>query len=538
MINHIHIKNFVLIEDIETDIHDGLNVFTGETGAGKSVVIEAVSLALGSRADSSCIRTGTDKAIVELIGELDGEEIILHRELNRQGKNICKLNGEAVTLARLNELSHRMADIHGQYDSQTLLDPASHIQLLDSFRPDLTESAKAAVSVDFKAYSESKARLVSLMNLKKKTARDLDFYKFESSEIARAKLIIGEDQDLEQKISLMKNSGRIFEALSVASSSLSSDGAGLDLLSRARSSLETVSGVSERLSELSDKLDGIYYDLEDLSSSISELTESLSFSEEELDEAISRLSVIDNLKRKYSMDIDGILSYKDELDQKIRSVENFDQEEAALKKDLLEKRNVLMASCKALTAKRREAASELEVRILEELKELNFNDTDLKISIEPLEQPQENGIDNVEILISTNKGEPLRPLYRIASGGEISRIMLAFRDVISAYDSVPTVIFDEIDSGISGYTASVVARKLRSIARERQVICITHLPQIAAAGDHNYRIIKESGEHSASTHMEYLSDEQKINEIARLISGSTITENSLVSARELIEQSR
>ncbi len=537
MINHIHIKNCVLIEDIETDIHDGLNVFTGETGAGKSVVIEAVSLALGSRADSSCIRTGTDKAIVELIGELDGEEIILHRELNRQGKNVCKLNGEAVTLARLNELSHRMADIHGQYDSQTLLDPASHIQLLDSFRPDLTESAKAAVSVDFKAYSESKARLVSLMNLKKKTARDLDFYKFESSEIARAKLIIGEDQDLEQKISLMKNSGRIFEALSVASSSLSSDGAGLDLLSRARSSLETVSGVSERLSELSDKLDGIYYDLEDLSSSISELTESLSFSEEELDEAISRLSVIDNLKRKYSMDIDGILSYKDELDHKIRSVENFDQEEATLKKDLLEKRNVLMASCKALTAKRREAASELEVRILEELKELNFNDTDLKISIEPLEQPQENGIDNVEILISTNKGEPLRPLYRIASGGEISRIMLAFRDVISAYDSVPTVIFDEIDSGISGYTASVVARKLRSIARERQVICITHLPQIAAAGDHNYRIIKESGEHSASTHMEYLSDEQKINEIARLISGSTITENSLVSARELIEQS-
>ena len=538
MINHIHIKNFVLIEDIETDIHNGLNVFTGETGAGKSVVIEAVSLALGSRADSSCIRTGTDKAIVELIGELDGEEIILHRELNRQGKNVCKLNGEAVTLARLNELSHRMADIHGQYDSQTLLDPASHIQLLDSFRPDLTESAKAAVSVDFKAYSESKARLVSLMNLKKKTARDLDFYRFESSEIARAKLITGEDQDLEQKISLMKNSGRIFEALSVASSSLSSDGAGLDLLSRARSSLETVSGVSERLSELSDKLDGIYYDLEDLSSSISELTESLSFSEEELDEAISRLSVIDNLKRKYSMDIEGILSYKDELDQKIRSVENFDQEEAALKKDLLEKRNVLMASCKALTAKRREAASELEVRILEELKELNFNDTDLKISIEPLEQPQENGIDNVEILISTNKGEPLRPLYRIASGGEISRIMLAFRDVISAYDSVPTVIFDEIDSGISGYTASVVARKLRSIARERQVICITHLPQIAAAGDHNYRIIKESGEHSASTHMEYLSDEQKINEIARLISGSTITENSLVSARELIEQSR
>jgi DNA repair protein RecN (Recombination protein N) len=538
MINHIHIKNFVLIEDIETDIHDGLNVFTGETGAGKSVVIEAVSLALGSRADSSCIRTGTDKAIVELIGELDGEEIILHRELNRQGKNVCKLNGEAVTLARLNELSHRMADIHGQYDSQTLLDPASHIQLLDSFRPDLTESAKAAVSVDFKAYSESKARLVSLMNLKKKTARDLDFYKFESSEIARAKLIIGEDQDLEQKISLMKNSERIFEALSVASSSLSSDGAGLDLLSRARSSLETVSGVSERLSELSDKLNGIYYDLEDLSSSISELTESLSFSEEELDEAISRLSVIDNLKRKYSMDIDGILSYKDELDHKIRSVENFDQEEAALKKDLLEKRIVLMASCKALTAKRREAASELEVRILEELKELNFNDTDLKISIEPLEQPQENGIDNVEILISTNKGEPLRPLYRIASGGEISRIMLAFRDVISAYDSVPTVIFDEIDSGISGYTASVVARKLRSIARERQVICITHLPQIAAAGDHNYRIIKESGEHSASTHMEYLSDEQKINEIARLISGSTITETSLVSARELREQSR
>ncbi len=538
MINHIHIQNFVLIEDIETDIFDGLNVFTGETGAGKSVVIEAVSLALGSRADSSCIRTGTDKATVEIIGDLDGEEIVLHRELNRQGKNVCKLNGEAVTLTRLNELSHRMADIHGQYDSQTLLDPASHIDLLDSYRPDLVAGPKEAVAADFKAYSESKARLVALLNLRKKTARDLDFYKFESSEIARASLTPGEDAELEQKISMMKNSGRIFEALSTASSSLSSDGAGLDLISRARGALESVSSVSDELSDLLEKLTGIYYDLEDVSSAIGGLTESLSFSEDDLDEAISRLSLIDSLKRKYAMDIEGILSYKDELDQKIISVENFDSQEAALKKDLIEKRNTLLNSCSVLTAKRQEAASELEVRILEELKELNFNDTDLKIQITPMEQPQENGIDNVEILISTNKGEPLRPLYRIASGGEISRIMLAFRDVISAYDAVPTVIFDEIDTGISGYTASVVARKLRSIAKDRQVICITHLPQIAAAGDHNFSIIKESGEHSASTRMEYLSDEQKVNEIARLISGSQITENSLRSARELIEQSR
>ena len=538
MINHIHIKNFVLIEDLETDIFDGLNVITGETGAGKSVVIEAVSLALGSRADSSCIRTGTDKAIVELIGELDGEEIILHRELNRQGKNVCKVNGEAVTLGKLNELSHRMADIHGQYDSQTLLDPASHITLLDSYRPDLMDGAKEAVSRDYKAYSESKSRMVNLLNLKKKTARDLDFYKFESSEISRAALVPGEDEELEQKISMMKNSGKIFEALSTASSSLSSDGAGLDLISRAKASLESISGVSGNLAELSEKLDGLYYDLEDVSSAIGRLTESLSFSEEDLDEAISRLSVIDGLKRKYSMDIEGILSYKDELDSKIRSVENFDSEEAALKRDLIEKVNALIESCRILTQKRQEAASELEVRILDELKELNFNDTDLKIQISPLEQPQENGKDNVEILISTNKGEPLRPLYKIASGGEISRIMLAFRNVINAYDAMPTVIFDEIDSGISGYTASVVAKKLKSIARERQVICITHLPQIAAAGDHNFSIIKESGDHSASTHMECLDDDGKVNEIARLISGSMITENSLRSARELIDQSK
>ncbi|MBR5740522.1 MAG: DNA repair protein RecN [Firmicutes bacterium] len=538
MINHIHIKNFVLIEDLEADIFDGLNVFTGETGAGKSVVIEAVSLALGSRADSSCIRTGTDKAVVELIGELDGEEIILHRELNLKGKNVCKLNGEAVTLAKLNELSRRMADIHGQYDSQTLLDPASHIDLLDSYRPELTAGPKEAVASDYRAYSESKSRLVSLLNLRKKTARDLDFYKFESSEIERANLIPGEDEELEQKISMMKNSGKLFESLAAASSALSSDGAGLDLISRARASMESVSGVSGRLGELAEKLDGIFYDLEDVSSAIAGLTESLSFSEDDLDRAISRLSVIDGLKRKYSMDIEGILAYKDELDSKIRSVENFDSEETALKKDLLDKRNTLLSSCKVLTQKRQDAASELEVRILEELKELNFNDTDLKISITPLEQPQENGIDSVEILISTNKGEPLRPLYRIASGGEISRIMLAFRDVISAYDAVPTVIFDEIDSGISGYTASVVAKKLRSISKERQVICITHLPQIAAAGDHNFSIIKESGEHSASTRMEHLNDDEKVNEIARLISGSKITENSLKSARELIEQSK
>ena len=535
MIDHISIRNFAIIENTDVDLNDGLNIITGETGSGKSILIEAVSLALGSRADSSCVRTGTDKAVVELSGDLDGKDIVIRREVSRTGKNLIKVNGDMVTLAELNRITRRMADIHGQYDNQSLLDPEFHIVLLDSYRADLIKGLKENTAALYHKYSSVKSELIKLLNHEKQSKRDLDFHKFEADEIDSACLVPGEDESLDKKIDLLKNSERIYEELETVYSALSSDGAALDSLNAGLSAMEDLKRFSSGLNDASSEYTDIYYRLQDLSREVVRIRDSVSFSQEELDEAISRKSTIDNLKKKYASSIDEILDYRADLEEKIRVIENFDTEKADLEKELLSVRRELIEACNSLTAARKDAAVELSEKTLRELNDLNFKDAAIEISVTPLPQPQEDGMDKVEILISTNKGEPLKPLYKVASGGEISRIMLAFKNVISSYDSIPTLIFDEIDNGISGYTASVVASKLKEIAKDHQIICITHLPQIAAAGDHNYRIYKESDDASTFTHLEYLDSETKVREIARLIGGATITENTLISARELIE---
>ncbi len=535
MIDHISIRNFAIIENTEVDLKDGLNIITGETGSGKSILIEAISLALGSRADSSCVRTGSDKAVVELSGDLNGKEIIIHREVSRTGKNLIKLNGSMVTLSELNSTTKRMADIHGQYDNQSLLDPDFHIVLLDSYKADSISSLKDKVSELYHSYQSVKSRLISLLNHEKQNLRDLDFHKFEADEIDKACLTPGEDTILDNKISVLKNSEKIFEVLETAYASLSSDGAVLDLLSSGMSAMDSISSYSADLREASSEYTDAYYMLQDLSRDLVSMRDSISFSQDELDEAISRKELLEGLKKKYAPSIEGILSYRDELENKIKVIENFDEEKASLEKELLSVRRRLLDACSALTEARKVAAQDLSERTLKELKDLNFTDAQIDINITPLSQPQENGLDNVEILISANKGEPLKPLYKVASGGEISRIMLAFKNVISSYDSIPTLIFDEIDSGISGYTASIVAKKLREISLNHQIVCITHLPQIAAAGDHNYKIYKESDDAATFTHLEYLDDKTKVMEIARLMGGATITDNTLASAKELID---
>ncbi|MBQ2156137.1 MAG: AAA family ATPase, partial [Clostridiales bacterium] len=320
MINHIAIRNFAIIENTEVDLNDGLNIITGETGSGKSIVIEAISLALGSRADSSCVRTGTEKAIVELTGTLDDEEIVIHREVNRQGKNLCKLNGEIVTLANLNQVSRRLADIHGQYDNQSLLNPDYHIVLLDSYRTKEIANLKNTVAYDFHEFQSVKTRLISLLNHEKQNLRNLDFHRFEAQEIDRAELKPNEDHDLEEKISLLKNSEKIYEGLEQAYSALSSDGAFLDEFAKGMRALEHISGFSSSLSELSSEYTDIYYRMQDISRDLSSMRDNLTFSQSELDSAISRQSLIDGLKKKYSDSIEGILNYRDELEEKIRTI--------------------------------------------------------------------------------------------------------------------------------------------------------------------------------------------------------------------------
>ena len=373
--------------------------------------------------------------------------------------------------------------------------------------------------------------------MEKENNRRLDFYKFSVDEIDNASLKPNEDTELEDRISMLQNSEKIFDSVEYAYQSMFGESAAVDQVGSALRSIESVTSYGKDLENLGQDLSDVFYKLQDLQSELRNIKENLTFSPSELDNSITRLSQIDGLKKKYGDSIDDILEYADKLRDELRMIENFDDEKVKLEKALLDSKKKLEKACTDLTEVRINVAKELTVKIQKELLDLNFPDSRIDIKVSPLDQPTENGKDMVEIFISTNKGEPMKPLYKVASGGEMSRIMLAFKNVISSYDEIPTLIFDEIDNGISGITASIVAKKLKEIAKSHQIICITHLPQIAAAGQYNYKIYKESDESSTFTNIIKLDSEGKVNDIARLLGGATITETTLKSAKELIENS-
>lgn len=538
MIRHLKIRDFAIIENTEMDFHDGLNIITGETGAGKSIVIEAVSLALGSRADTAFVRSGREKAIVQMIAEHDGEEYIITREISASGKNICRINDEIVTLASLNQLCRKLADIHGQYDHQSLLDPDHHIHLVDMYRSDEILPVKETVKKAYDDYSALRSRLKALLTDAARDKRQRDFMQYEFDELTDAALRSGEDSELEERIALLQNSERIYESLAGAYyAAEDSENSVLSSLKQITDTVAQVSSFSGDLGALSSRLSEIYYEFEDIASSIRESRDSAVFSPEELDQAIARLDAIDHLKSKHGKTLDELISYRDELDQKLADIEGADSLKEEMEAELSSLRGELISACERLSAVRRASASELEQKISAELRDLNFNDAVFAIEFKKAEAFTSNGSDAVEFMISTNRGEPLKPLSRIASGGEMSRIMLAFKKIIGDYDEIPTMIFDEIDSGISGITASVVGRKLTEIAGTHQIICITHLPQIAACGAHNYRISKSSDESMTYTTVTELSRDEKIREIARLLGGANITDTTIKSAAELVEAS-
>lgn len=535
MIQHLLIQNFAIISNTEIDFKDGLSIITGETGSGKSIVIQAISLALGARADSSFVRSGENKAIIQLQAEYQDKDYIITREISRNGKNVCKINGSLVTLSEVSSLAKKIADIHGQYDNQQILDPEQHIKLLDSYGSDEVDPVKSDFQLIYEKYKNARLKLNELTSKERENRKKAGFYRFEAEEIEKADLKPGEDLELSERISLLQNSEKIFRGLEQAYQTLEGEEQSvMAALSYAKESLSSISSYSGELKDIFKDTENSYYILQDVISKISILRENQDFEPQELDIAISRLVLIDNLKKKYGDTIDDILIYHNKIKNNLSTFENFEEIKVKLTNEVNENLVLLKEKAVLLSDVRRKKAEALSLEIEQELHDLNFSDAKFEIKISPASAITATGRDNVEIFISTNKGEPLKPLIKVASGGEISRIMLAIKNITGNTDNIHTLIFDEIDAGISGKTASIIGKKLKKISQKHQIICITHLPQIAAAGDNNYRIYKKSDDNSTHTFVEELEEDAAVREIARLIGGETITATTLAGAKELM----
>ncbi|MDR1570979.1 MAG: DNA repair protein RecN [Clostridiales Family XIII bacterium] len=546
MITHISIRDFAIIKEADIDLPPGLSVITGETGAGKSIVIEAVSMALGSRAGSAMARAGAGRALIQIAAELpDGaggvSETVLTREIGANGKSVARIDGEMVPLSRLSAFASGVADVHGQYEHQSLLKAENHLAIVDAFHSGSILPAKERFAAAWRGYSKAKAELEALLVSEAADRRRLDFMRYELDEIDRAAPLPGEDVDLRERIGVLRNSGLIFERLSEARAALCEGPApALDALGAALRSLREISGYSKDLAEFCQSASDCYFALEDLAGRMRSSLEGLEFSPESLDGAMSRLDVLERLCSKYGGSVEKVIAHGERLRDELGAFENLGprKAEAAARLEKLEAEALSLS--RALSGLRRQAAAELEARIDAELAELNFSGARFAVSFrdgaEAGKGPalSENGADRVEFMISANRGQPLLPVARFASGGEMSRMMLAFKSVIGGCDRIPTMIFDEIDSGISGVTASVVGRKLAGMAEGRQIVCITHLPQIAALGDSHFMIVKSSDGDGTSATVVPVSGEGRVSEIARLIGGANVTEKTLASARELI----
>lgn len=536
MIKSIKIKNFAIIKDTEFNFHSGLNIITGETGAGKSVVATAISLALGSRADSTFIRHGASKATVEMLAEFGDKEYTVVREISSNGKNRCIINGDGVPLGRLISISEKNAQIHGQFDNNLLLNPETHIDLLDTFGGQNILSYYLTYINSFNEFSDIKNRYNKLVTSIKEDSSKADYYRYSIEEIDRANLVDGEDAELEDRMKFLQNAEAISRALSDSYDALTSgDFSAENLIGSALSNIKSVSEYTKDIDSLSDNLESLSIQLSDIISKMHTLLDSSDFSERELDEIMERLSLIDSLKKKYAPTIREIISHRNELSEKLNNMESFDEQKEALKALLEESRLKLYSDGNALTEARKKVGKELSEAVVSELTQLNFKDADIEVAFTPLKAPGPKGIDEVELFITTNKGEPLKPLAKVASGGEVSRIMLAIKAITADSENISTLIFDEVDTGISGITASIVGNKLQSLARNHQVISITHLPQIAANGDHNYRIYKESDDSETFAYVEEITGKDKLMEIARLLGGTKITKATIENARDLIE---
>lgn len=552
MLQNLRVKNLALMEETEVSFGEGLNILTGETGAGKSLLIGSVNLALGAKFDKEMLRKGAEQALVELqftgnekirqkLQELELEPledggVLLTRKM-QVGKSVFRVNGEVVTAKQVKELAEVLIDIHGQHEHQSLLHKKKHLAILDAFGGEEANALLTEASKQYHVWLEL-AKKISEENLdEKERAREQALAEYEWKEIEAASLKLGEDEELEGQYRWMSNSQKITEALSESYSHTqgNGDGAG-SALGRGLKALGRVSSYDARLEELEKQLAEIDSLLADFNRDLADYVSSVSFDEETFHNIEERLDLINRLKGKYGNQIEDVLAYGKERERYLEQLSNYDAYLENLREECAKAKKTLLETCGKLSKVRRKNALQLTELLTEALKNLNFLQVDFQIAVRELENPTELGMDDVEFLISTNPGQAPMPLGSVASGGELSRIMLAIKTVLAKRDEVDALIFDEIDTGISGRTAWQVSKQLGKVSAVHQVICITHLPQIAAMADEHFVIEKKTDQKETITDVRRLSEDESLSELARLLGSDSLTEAALSNAREMRKQ--
>lgn len=548
MIQELTIQNIALISELSLSFEKGFNVLTGETGAGKSILVDSMNLILGSRGDRELIQHGKEKAYVEaqiteyekkdVLSELDsygidaGESLILSRELSVSGKNVCRINGRLVSLNMLREIAGRLIHLYGQNQQQDLFAEKYHLRILDQYGGESIIAAKETLGDAFRKYSAVQKKLDALRQNAAEKERRLDMLRFQIDEISKADLKIGEEESLEQEKRRMLNSEKIASALELSKELLNGNESVLEKLKETIHAMEGIGDMDERYAKVLQSINDAYYSLEDSYYEISDCAESVAFEPARLEEIEDRLALVAGLRRKYGSSVEEILSFRDAAQEELEELEGSDSRIEELEQQVQELRAAVEQTARLLTKLRRKTAEILEKAIVGQLQELGMKYAQFSIRFKTKEYAAD-GADIVEFYITVNQGEPLKPLTKVASGGEASRIMLAIKNITAMREDISTMIFDEVDTGISGNMAQVVAQKIGRIAKERQVICVTHLAQIAAMADVHYYIEKQvSGGHT-KTVVQRIDGENIPREIARL-AGGIESELSLAHAKELL----
>ena len=546
MLLELHVKNLALIEKADVEFGEGLNILTGETGAGKSIIIGSVTMALGGKAPKGSIRPGADYAYIELVFSATGEEkrkalreleveptedglVIISRKLT-PARSISRINDETVTMARLSQITGLLLDIHGQHEHQSLLYKSKHLEILDAYVKAATQPVKQTIADRYRIYRSLEEKLRGFDLDAESRIREADFLRFEIEEIEASALKEGEEEELTSVYRRYSHSRRIAECLGAAYEAVEGD-----WLARALKEVEQASEYDESLGGVRDQLYDADSILRDAGREMSAYLDSMEMDEETFRKTEERLDLIHNLQAKYGPTVEAIFQKLEQKKKRLGELEDYDAHKKRMEQELEECRNGLEKLCTQLTGIRKKASRTLVKKIRQGLVDLNFLDVEFDMEFEKLDHFTPSGWDGAQFLISTNPGQPMRPLKDVASGGELSRIMLAIKTVLADSDDIPTLIFDEIDTGISGRTAQKVSEKLMLIARSHQVICITHLPQIAAMADSHFEIAKSASQGRTITTIRLLDRQASVEELARLLGGARITEAVLKNAGEMKE---